>query len=286
MEGRRPLVPSVAALAALMVAFLRPTKLKVLFLAEWALLILFMLARGGLNGSHRIVVASWPFAFYYLVGCTLVALSRRVRPIPRGWPLLACGLGLVVLDQGAKALVGLNLHPGGSLPILGSWLRLVRVHNVHGSWLASVYDLPRGGILGVLDWALTGFLLVSAVVGYRYYTATHRRSFWAGVAFLGLFSALISWVLDMALRGYILDFIGLPGLFAADLKDIWGGVGAMAVIAEGLDNPRLARPWPGWRGELEQSAKLIGDVWRFAVQDLHGLRRTRTTRARGRAASE
>ncbi len=254
-----------------LLAFIEPTRLKLLFLAEWALYLLFVLARGDLRTSRQFLVGAAPFAFYYLVGCTLVALSRRMRPIVGGGRLLACALVPVLLDQSAKALVGATMPLGASTPLLPGWLDLTHAGNPAGSWLLRIYHVRPGVVVWLLQWSMTAFLLVLSVVSYRYYSATHRRSFWADVAFIGVFSAALSWPFDVGLRGYTLDFIGLPGHFAADLKDITIGIGAMAIFAEGLDNPGLDRGWPGWRGHLEQSWSLVRDVTRFGWGDLRRL---------------
>jgi hypothetical protein len=44
----------------------------------------------------------------------------------------------------------------------------------------------------------------------------------------------------MAARGYILDFINLPEVVTADLKDIVISIGVAAFFAEALDNPELS----------------------------------------------
>jgi len=98
-----------------LLAFIEPTRLKLLFLAEWALYLLFALARRP-SPSRQFLVGAAPFAFHFLVGCTLVALSRRMRPIVGGGRLLACALVPVLLDQSAKALVGATMPPGGFDP--------------------------------------------------------------------------------------------------------------------------------------------------------------------------
>lgn len=225
-------------------AFLRPTLIKLVFLVEWASFLVFTLARGHLKTGHQVLVAAWPFVFFYLVGCALAALSQRLRQVAGGWRLPALGLVLAGLDQAIKALVTAFVPRGTSLPIFDHWLRLAHVVNTHGSWLASEFDLHLPGSVDLAQWGLVVLGLLLSVLGHRYYVTVHRRSLWIDVAFLGLFSASASWMCDTALRGRIVDFVGLPGLVTADLKDIYGTLGVAALLAETLDHPRL---WWRWR---------------------------------------
>jgi lipoprotein signal peptidase len=227
------------------VAFLKPTGIKLVFLVEWAWFVVFSATRGRLDTNHLIGVAAWPLVFFYLVGCTLVAWSRHARQVAGGWRLLAVGVALVGLDQAIKTLVTRFVPYGTSLPIVRHWLHLAHVHNTHGSWLASEFHVQSAGSLQLAQWGLAVTIPLLAILGHRYYVTAHRRSLWIDVAFLGVFSAGAGWICDMALRGRIVDFIGLPGLVTADLKDICGTIGAAALFAETLDYPRL---WWRWRG--------------------------------------
>lgn len=79
---------------------------------------------------------------------------------------------------------------------------------------------------------------------------------------------------DLALRGYILDCINLPGVVTADLKDIFTYVGLAALFAELVDNPGTSLTWQGWRRELERTCRLIRDFAAFSAQEVHGVART------------
>jgi hypothetical protein len=61
----------------------------------------------------------------------------------------------------------------------------------------------------------------------------------------------------MPLRGHIVDFLCLPGVVTADLKDIYLTIGIAATFVETLDNPDLSRPWQGWRAEKNNMQQLI-----------------------------
>jgi lipoprotein signal peptidase len=226
-------------------AFLEPTGIKLVFLVEWAWFVVFSATKGRLGTSHLIGVAAWPLVFFYLVGCTLVAWSRHARQIAEGWWLLAVGVALVGLDQAIKTLVTVFVPYRTSVPIIHHWLHLSHVHNTHGSWLASEFNLRSVHNLSAAQWGLAVAIPLLSMLGHRYYVTAHRRSLWIDVACLGVFSASASWICDMALRGLIVDFVGLPGLVTADLKDIYGTIGVAALFAETLDYPQL---WWRWRG--------------------------------------
>ena len=82
----------------------------------------------------------------------------------------------------------------------------------------------------------------------------------------------------MAFRGHIVDFIQLPGLMTADLKDIWVIIGVAALFAEVLDNPELSWRGGGWRKEKDDLIQLLRDLYGFATQEvgriLDGVRRS------------
>jgi lipoprotein signal peptidase len=226
-------------------AFLKPTGTKLVFLLEWASFVVFSAARSHLGTSRQLLVAAYPLVFFYLVGCALAAWSRRTGRIAGGRGLLGLGALLVGLDQAIKTLVTVCVPYGASLPIAHGWLQLAHVHNTHGSWLASEFQVHSVSALQRMQWGLAIPVLLLVILCHRYYVRAHRRSLWIDVAFLGVFSTTAGWMCDMALRGYIVDFIGLPGLVTADFKDIYGTIGVAALLAETLDYPQL---WWRWRG--------------------------------------
>jgi lipoprotein signal peptidase len=230
-------------------AFLKPTKHKLVFLVEWALFILFEAVKGELETPQQVLVAVYPLLFFYLVACALAAISQGVQPIARSGKLLSITGGLVVLDQVIKVIVSAVIPYQASIPIVEGWLHLAHERNLSGSWIVSEFNLQGGSFLSLALWGLTVIILIFSVLWHRYYVTTHRRSLWADSAFLGLFAGLSSWMCDMFFRGYILDYIGLPGLVSADLKDIYITVGLAAFFVELLENPRLSWCWAGWREE-------------------------------------
>jgi len=250
------------------VAFLRPTKLKLAFLAEWVLFILISAAQGKLQESHQILVAVYPLIILYLAACVLAAWSQHTQQLAQGCRLLGLALGLIILDQVSKVIVIAFVPYQTSIPIIDGWLHLAHEHNPQGSWLASLFNVQAAGILNIMQWLLAVPFLFCSIACHRYYTVTHRKSLWADVAFLGLFAGLASWMCDMAFRGYIVDFINFPGLVTADFKDIFVALSVGAIFAETLDNPKLSWRWQGWRQEGEDLIHLGTNLLSFSIQEL------------------
>lgn len=222
------------------VAWLKPTKIKLIFLLEWSLFLLIEIAKGKLKSGHSLLVAAYPFLFFYLVACVLVGLSQRTDQIAQSWKLLALAAGLVLLDQSIKIIVTISIPNNASIPIVKNWFHLAHVHNYSGSWIAGTFNLPGAVVIRSVQWLAIISVLALSIVCHRYYSTHHRQSLWIDVAFLGVFTAYASWVWDMAFRGYVIDFVQLPGLVTADLKDILISISAAAVVAEVLENHQRA----------------------------------------------
>jgi lipoprotein signal peptidase len=217
--------------------FLRPPKIKLVFLVEWSLYILIIAIQGGLGTSHQILIAVYPLTLFYLVGCGFSALSVRTQQVARGWKLAAFALILALLDQVSKTVIVAFVPLQTSIPIIDNWLHLSHVQNPYGSWITNAFNLKTGGAFIALLWLMVFVILISSLIVHRSYTTNHRKSLWADVAFLGLFAGCASWIFDMAFRGHIIDFINLPGLMSADFKDIYFHISIAAVFAEAIDNP-------------------------------------------------
>jgi lipoprotein signal peptidase len=250
------------------VAFLRPTRLKLAFLAEWVVFVLISVAQGKLQTSHHILTAVYPSILLYLAACALTAWSEHTQQLAQGWRLVGFAFVLTVLDQASKAMVIAFVPYQASIPIIDGWLHLAHEHNAQGSWVASVLNLQSGSIFHVMQWVLAVVFLFLSVLCHRYYTTNSRHSLWADLAFLGLFAGLASWVCDMAFRGYIIDFINLPGLVTVDLKDVLVTISVGAILAEALDNPKVTWRWQGWRKEGEDLIRLGTDLLSFSIRQL------------------
>ena len=250
-------------------AFLKPTRIKLVFLMEWTLFVLITASRGDLETIHQALVAGYPLIFFYLAACALVALNQQIRQIAKSWRLCVFGVGLAGLDQVVKAIITAFVPYQTSLSIVNNWLYLAHEQNAHGSWIASAFDVQSVGVFNLLQWGLAIPVLFFSILCRRYYITTQRQSFWVDLAFLGVFSGYASWVCDMTLRGHIVDFIQLPGLVTADLKDILITIGVAALFAEALDNPKLSWRWAGWQEESAGLIRLVKSLCSFGVQELH-----------------
>ncbi len=220
---------------AKLAAFLRPTWIKVVFLAQWVFYIAITAFQGSLSTPSQWFAILWPLAFFYLVGCALSAWSQRATQIARGWRLLALAIALAALDQAIKAALARWLPLGQEIPLLPGMLHLTHTPNMHGTWLAGMLDLPfqTNTILMILVIPI----LLGSHRYHRRYVETERPSLWVDLAYLGLAAGIASWLVEIATRGYILDYIGLPGVVAADLKDIFLAFGAASAVAETLRQP-------------------------------------------------
>jgi lipoprotein signal peptidase len=247
-------------------SFLRPTRNKLIFLIEWLLFLVITGLQSGFSSRQQVWVAAYPLLFFYLVAALLESFSRQIKQIVRGWWMLALALGLVLLDQIIKWLVTIFIPFRTAVPLISGWLNLSHDCNFQGSWLISQFNRPVSSLIPVGIMAL--FLSVGSWFGYRYYVTHQRASLWADAAFLGLFAGLASWLVEMPLRGHIVDFICLPGLVSADLKDIYLTIGIAAIFVETLDNPGLSRRWQGWPQEKANFRQSLRQFLAFSRQEV------------------
>ena len=229
------------------------------------------LVRGRLDTPQLIWLAGYPLLFFYILACLLSALNDRSIDQGSTFKLLALGTGLFLVDQVVKTWVSGTLPYGSSQPLLHSWLHLAHERNLAGSWILETLGLegPDLALALVMFLVMPGLLLSGLV--HRYYSHVFRLSFWADIAFCFLFAGMASFLVDMLLRGYILDYIGLPGLVAADLKDIYLTIGSSAMIVEVLDNPKILLEWRGWRAEWAALKKGARNLYEFGKADLRRL---------------
>jgi lipoprotein signal peptidase len=252
--------------------FLKPTFIKSLFLVEWALFILISLASGELEPNRQLLVAVYPLLIFYLVACILAEISQRRRQIARGWALYLIAVGSMLLDQVVKSSVEATIHFDTSIPVVDGWLHISNLRNERGSWLISFFHLNFEITPLLVHVSLAIIVLLSLILFHRFYVTTRRRSLWADIAFLGLFSGYAGFLCDMNLRGYVLDYICLPHIVAADLKDIALTIGLAAFFAEIWDNPAIsmrdAFRWEGWRKEWDSLARFIQEFGAFTIGEL------------------
>jgi lipoprotein signal peptidase len=242
--------------------FFRPTLPKLIFTAEWAAYVLIMTTGGQLSGLRQWMAALWPLLLFYCLGCVLVAWSQRTDRVASGRRLALLIVTMIALDQISKTVTNVLLPPGATLPLVKGWLHLTNVHNITGSWFGPAWFKFVLAVVAVL-------VLPLSVIVYRYYIFTKRKSLWVDLTLLSILVGYTSWLCDMLLRGYTLDFILLPGVVAIDFKDMCASLGGASAIIEMLDNPHgVSLRWEGWRVELESTRQIITDISTFAARDL------------------
>jgi lipoprotein signal peptidase len=246
--------------------FLKPTKLKLLFLVEWGVFILLQITRGEITNLDQLLIAGTPFLFFYLLACGFTQLSFSRSRIVNGWKIIPTGFILATLDQSVKLFITYLIPYQASQPIIHGWLHLSHEHNLHGSWFVATFNpIPLSPISLFI---IVIPLLLGTILFHRYYLHTQRESTWADLAFLGLFAGLLSWVFDMGLRGYIVDYIQLPDIMIADFKDILLTIGIASLFVEVLDQPRISFQWKGVRKEIHDFAHACSNIIQFSFNEM------------------
>lgn len=212
---------------------LLPTKFTLMFAAVWLAYMALELVLGN-------SVLHWPnllvITFLYLGGCLLQWLGRGRYRSPKLMHLGYVAAGLVAADHLIKLTVHSRLAENQIVPVIPGLVNLGRVHNHSASWLAEKFHLEFLSLH--LLTGLSIVMLVGAVAAYRYYRGRHQQqSVWADAGAMLLAAGIFSAMLDQLLRGYTVDFINLPGLFTADIKDICLTMGMGSILAETLRSP-------------------------------------------------
>jgi len=242
--------------------------LHLVFIAEWALFLLFELLRGRLRTPAQFA-AAWPLLFFYVVGAVLIATQRKRERLASTPVLYLLAALLVGLDLALKALAEGLLPEGGTLTLLPGLLDFTHTLNRQGSWLAQVAGAQPSLALRLVLLLVGAGMLPFAALVHAYYIARVRRSPWADVAFLGIAAGVAGSLADLLLRGAVLDYIGLPGVVAADGKDLYLWLGVSGVLAEMLTSPDQPWRWRGWKDESASAARQIRDLFDFARRKPH-----------------
>ncbi|MBC7093138.1 signal peptidase II [Candidatus Bipolaricaulota bacterium] len=142
--------------------------------------------------------------------------------VPGPWPLVTAALVLAA-DQATKAWAMDHLVLGQSRPLLGSFLRLTRAHNLGGAF--GLFPEHKSAFIAVslgVSAALLG-VLVSGRWGGR------------AVRFGGalVLAGAVGNVIDRLRWGYVLDFLELPHWPVFNVADTAIVLGA-AVLAVGI----------------------------------------------------
>jgi signal peptidase II len=246
--------------------FLKPTPIKLVFLAEWILYVLFEAVLGSLPTADQLITLAYPLALYYLIACLLARLSQGYSGTSRLRVLLGLSLALVAIEQAIKLGIAAWLPMGASIPIIPGRISLSQSHNLYNSFLFNRF----GWDISQSIWLPLFSLLFAALLiqGYRYYVFTARRSFWADLALVALLAGVLGALVDQVVRGYALDFISFAGYFVADLKDAYLSFGIGAVLAETIVNPNPDRKSEAEGSDAEEPG-FLEFTWR-EIQNLFG----------------
>jgi lipoprotein signal peptidase len=253
--------------------FLKPLPFKMLFLAEWLIFILILFAQGEIRSLQQLAIATYPLLLFYLGACILFALRDRKQPHLSSWGPVGLAVCLAIIDQGCKTSVVAFLSQSASIPIIPEWLEITHQTNQHGAWIFNDFADSSIPFITTLLKVLFFAILATVIPLYRYFKAARRNSLWLEASFILIFAGLISWTIDMFGRGFIVDYIGLPHLIAADLKDIYIYFGAAALVLEILDYPGAVFRWSGWPAEQQELGKVARGVSNILLRDFQFLQK-------------
>lgn len=136
---------------------------------------------------------------------------------------------LILVDQGAKALVRAFLSPGMRLPLIDGLLYLTYVQNYRGfSWF--VPDLP--GWVHLAFFLLRLIILGLAFPVYAIYTQTVRRSRLAWIALLGISAGVLGNLIDDLFFPFTTDFLQVLRSPSANLADLYAYIGVAVMTLE------------------------------------------------------
>lgn len=247
--------------------FLVPTRTKLVFVVEWTLFsgLLVLQRRGDVQGFVFNLI--WPFAVLYLVGCLFVALNGRPWALLRTTQSSLIAALLVLLDQTFKLVVNRLLPVGDRISVFAGSVEFANIHNP-APWLTNSLniDIPVEFIVIPLI-----ILMICGPLIYRFYESNYRRSFWSQMSFTFIVAAMGSCIVDYAFRGYVVDYIYLPGIVAVDLKDLYSLIGVATLAIEVIDNPQISKRWNGWRAQCRETRELVGRFARFVANECAGV---------------
>lgn len=250
-----------------LIDFLKPPPKIYLFLIEWSVFVLILIFQGKLQTFRLFGVAMYPFFFFYLMGSLFFTIHVKQWFDYKTSIQIGIALGLVAIDQLIKQIVFTSLPVNESFTLIPGWLEITHRQNLHGTWLFTQLSDNPNPLLSLLmkSFIIVVFLFIFPI--YRYFKSVHGNKFWMNLSFILLFSSILSWIIDMFTRGFILDYIGLPGIVACDVKDIYMYLGAVALILEVLDNQTKFKLWNGWDSEKEAIIKFSKGVFQIVTHD-------------------
>ena len=135
-------------------------------------------------------------------------------------PFFLLTVALVVFDQLAKLWAARNLILGNPQPLIGSAVRLTRVHNAGGAF--GIF--PGNGEVFVAVSVVISLVLAALLLSRRLTSPVLR----SGLAII--LAGAIGNLIDRLIHGYVLDFFEIRGFPVFNVADACVTVGAMAVI--------------------------------------------------------
>lgn len=251
-----------------MMKILKPSSGKMIFLAEWSIFIFILIFQGKIQTFQKLGVALYPLLYFYLVASLLFYLRDKIKQPLSTKNLLLIVVGLFLFDQLIKLVMVSLIPTNSSIPVISGWFEFAHRQNPHGAWIFTNFsDNSISWIVPILKIFFI-FLTILVVPIYRYSVSRLGSKYWIQIGFVCIFSAFLSWMVDMFLRGYIVDFIGLPGLVTADLKDIYAYIGAASIIVEAVEEPQNLK-WKGLKTEIQEIRQLFSAATQFILQDLN-----------------
>ena len=245
--------------------------IRLAFAGPWVLCVAVAILRARFDIGPIAVNLLWPFLFFYSLAWLFEKASHSSRLLTRDRDVLLVAALLVAGDHLCKLACSQLIPLGESIPVVANRLHIANIHNVHGTWLSSV----SGTAPVVVQTLVISILFVTlALLLHGFYSARQRKSFWSVLAYGCLVAGTASAAVDLGARGYVVDYLYLPGLFAADLKDVYLTVFASALIVEALSNPRISVRWLGWREESRELPRLVVEFTRFAVGEIRRIGRS------------
>lgn len=228
--------------------WIRMNRITLLFLSEWALYLIFELIMGKFKSWDVFLMNLLPFIFFYLIANFTKWLASKFEKtisikVMSIWIVL-----LVMCDHVVKYIVKIFLGESSVISLISDWLFISKVLNEHGSFVTSRFDLNVNMLWIILINILVLFFMIQ---GYRFYRQRRRNSFWIDLTMILLLAGGISSLIDKIFFGGSLDFIGLKGLFVADLKDFYLTIGIGCMLVELFDDPEVGIMGESTKGDIQ-----------------------------------
>lgn len=254
-------------------SFVKPEPLKFLFWVEWVVFCFILFMQGKIQSWQQAGIAAALLVFFYLTACILFDIKeKKSKPISLK-SLLGLATGFVILDQGIKLMVLRHLPVNASFPVIPGWFEITHRTNQHGAWiLTHLSDQTISWTTPILLFMVFMLLFLTLPV-FRYARKDRAESFWLEASFVLILASLVCWPAEMLFRGRIIDFIGLPGLVAADTKDLYLTIGTVCFVLETIENPNSDWHWRGWKNEWASMKRFFLGVWHTLLEDLKKIKK-------------